>query len=67
VEAACEGLDADKPLAQSVGLAEVLQMDLIFLLAPTFTDESMAQVARVASGYVYDVSFKGVRRDNDHH
>ncbi len=38
-------------------LAQVLQMDLIFLLTPTFTDESMAQVARVASGYVYDVSF----------
>ena len=37
-----------------------LQMDLIFLLAPTSTDERMAQVARVASGYVYYVSLKGV-------
>ena len=36
------------------------QMDLIFLLAPTSTDERMAQVARVASGYVYYVSLKGV-------
>lgn len=35
-------------------------MDLIFLLAPTSTDERMAQVARVASGYVYYVSLKGV-------
>lgn len=35
-------------------------MDLIFLLAPTSTDERMTQVARVASGYVYYVSLKGV-------
>ena len=35
-------------------------MDLIFLLAPTSTNERMAQVARVASGYVYYVSLKGV-------
>ncbi|MDP2072980.1 tryptophan synthase subunit alpha [Hydrogenophaga sp.] len=35
-------------------------MDLIFLLAPTSTDERMAQVARVATGYVYYVSLKGV-------
>jgi tryptophan synthase alpha chain len=36
------------------------QMDLIFLLAPTSTDNRMAQVAKVASGYVYYVSLKGV-------
>ena len=35
-------------------------MDLIFLLAPTSTDERMQEVARVASGYVYYVSLKGV-------
>ena len=35
-------------------------MDLIFLLAPTSTAERMAQVARVASGYVYYVSLRGV-------
>ena len=35
-------------------------MDLIFLLAPTSTEQRMAQVARVASGYVYYVSLKGV-------
>ena len=35
-------------------------MDLIFLLAPTSTDERMQQVAQVASGYVYYVSLKGV-------
>jgi tryptophan synthase alpha chain len=35
-------------------------LDLIFLLAPTSTDERMRQVARIASGYVYYVSLKGV-------
>jgi tryptophan synthase alpha chain len=35
-------------------------MDLIFLLAPTSTSERMRQVARIASGYVYYVSLKGV-------
>ena len=35
-------------------------IDLIFLLAPTSTDERIAQVARVATGYVYYVSLKGV-------
>ncbi len=35
-------------------------LDLIFLLAPTSTEERMAQVGRVASGYVYYVSLKGV-------
>jgi tryptophan synthase alpha chain len=35
-------------------------LDLIFLLAPTSTDERMRQVARVAGGYVYYVSLKGV-------
>ena len=35
-------------------------IDLIFLLAPTSTSERMQQVARVASGYVYYVSLKGV-------
>jgi tryptophan synthase alpha chain len=35
-------------------------MDLIFLLAPTSTEQRMQQVAQVASGYVYYVSLKGV-------
>jgi tryptophan synthase alpha chain len=35
-------------------------MDLIFLLAPTSTEQRMQQIARVASGYVYYVSLKGV-------
>lgn len=36
------------------------QMDTIFLLAPTSTDERIAQVGRIATGYVYYVSLKGV-------
>jgi tryptophan synthase alpha chain len=35
-------------------------LDLIFLLAPTSTDERMQLVGRIASGYVYYVSLKGV-------
>ena len=35
-------------------------LDLIFLLAPTSTEKRMEQVARIASGYVYYVSLKGV-------
>jgi tryptophan synthase alpha chain len=35
-------------------------MDLIFLLAPTSTEQRMKEVARLASGYVYYVSLKGV-------
>jgi len=35
-------------------------MDLIFLLAPTSSDARIARVARLASGYLYYVSLKGV-------
>lgn len=35
-------------------------LDMIFLLAPTSTDERIAAVGRLASGYVYYVSLKGV-------
>lgn len=40
--------------------AKAAGLDLIFLLAPTSTEARMAQVGRVASGYVYYVSLKGV-------
>ena len=66
-DAAHAGVDGvlvvDYPPEECVDFAAALkahQMDLIFLLAPTSTDERMAQVARVASGYVYYVSLKGV-------
>lgn len=66
-DAAAAGIDGilivDYPPEECVDFAaklRALNMDLIFLLAPTSTAERMAQVARVASGYVYYVSLKGV-------
>ncbi len=66
-DAAAAGVDGvlivDYPPEECVAFAAELrahQMDLIFLLAPTSTDARMAQVAQVASGYVYYVSLKGV-------
>jgi tryptophan synthase alpha chain len=66
-DAAAAGVDGvlvvDYPPEECEGFAAELarhSMDLIFLLAPTSTDERMAQVARVATGYVYYVSLKGV-------
>ncbi|OIP14280.1 MAG: tryptophan synthase subunit alpha [Comamonadaceae bacterium CG_4_9_14_3_um_filter_60_33] len=66
-DAATAGVDGvlvvDYPPEECEAFAAELkanQMDLIFLLAPTSTDERMQQVARIASGYVYYVSLKGV-------
>lgn len=63
-EAGVDGmLIVDYPPEECLEFAARLRahnMDLIFLLAPTSTDERMAQVAEVASGYVYYVSLKGV-------
>ncbi len=66
-DASAAGVDGvlivDYPPEECEDFAATLRahhMDLIFLLAPTSTDERMAQVARVASGYVYYVSLKGV-------
>ncbi len=63
-EAGVDGmLIVDYPPEECVEFAARLKahgMDLIFLLAPTSTDSRMAQVAQVASGYVYYVSLKGV-------
>ncbi len=66
-DAAQAGVDGilivDYPPEECEGFAAKLKakgLDLIFLLAPTSTDERMGQVARVASGYVYYVSLKGV-------
>ncbi|WP_439114429.1 tryptophan synthase subunit alpha [Hydrogenophaga sp.] len=66
-DASASGVDGmlvvDYPPEECEAFAAALRannMDLIFLLAPTSTDERMAQVARVASGYVYYVSLKGV-------
>ena len=66
-DASAAGVDGvlvvDYPPEECEEFANALRtanMDLIFLLAPTSTEERMAQVARVASGYVYYVSLKGV-------
>jgi tryptophan synthase alpha chain len=66
-DAAAAGVDGvlvvDYPPEECAEFAAELRahgMDLIFLLAPTSTDERMALVGRLASGYVYYVSLKGV-------
>ena len=66
-DAAAAGVDGvlivDYPPEECEEFAAKLKaqgLDLIFLLAPTSTDERMDLVARVASGYVYYVSLKGV-------
>jgi len=66
-DAAAAGVDGvlvvDYPPEECEAFAAALKaagLDLIFLLAPTSTDERMRQVGRIASGYVYYVSLKGV-------
>jgi tryptophan synthase alpha chain len=66
-DAAAAGVDGvlivDYPPEECETFAAQLRshgLDLIFLLAPTSTDQRIQQVARVASGYVYYVSLKGV-------
>ncbi|HEY1610911.1 MAG TPA: tryptophan synthase subunit alpha [Paraburkholderia sp.] len=63
-EAGVDGvLIVDYPPEESADFAEKLKaadIDPIFLLAPTSTDERIAEVGRAASGYVYYVSLKGV-------
>jgi len=66
-DAAAAGVDGllvvDYPPEECEDFAAELQaagIDLIFLLAPTSTDARMAQVGRIATGYVYYVSLKGV-------
>jgi tryptophan synthase alpha chain len=56
-------LVVDYPPEESRDLAAMLRahgMDMIFLLAPTSTEARIEQVARLASGYVYYVSLRGV-------
>jgi tryptophan synthase alpha chain len=66
-DAAAAGVDGilvvDYPPEECEDFAAELKaagLDLIFLLAPTSTAERMAHVNRIASGYVYYVSLKGV-------
>jgi tryptophan synthase alpha chain len=67
VDAKAAGVDGvlvvDYPPEECEAFAALLRgagLDPIFLLAPTSTEQRMKDVARVASGYVYYVSLKGV-------
>ena len=56
-------LVVDYPPEECEGFAATLKasgLDPIFLLAPTSSDARIAHVGRIASGYVYYVSLKGV-------
>lgn len=56
-------LTVDHPIETITPLQEALQqhnIDCIFLLAPTTTEERMQAIAQKASGFVYYVSLKGV-------
>lgn len=56
-------LVVDYPPEECVDFAmklKAVEIDPIFLLAPTSNDDRIAQVAQVASGYIYYVSLKGV-------
>ena len=56
-------LVVDYPPEECASFAELVRshdMDLIFLLAPTSGDARIAQVAKLAGGYLYYVSLKGV-------
>ncbi|MFN7726485.1 MAG: tryptophan synthase subunit alpha [Rubrivivax sp.] len=66
-DAAAAGVDGvlvvDYPPEECEAFAARLKaagLDLIFLLAPTSTEARMQLVGRIASGYVYYVSLKGV-------
>jgi tryptophan synthase alpha chain len=66
-DAAAAGVDGvlivDYPPEECAEFAARLKargLDLIFLLAPTSTEQRMARVAQLASGYVYYVSLRGV-------
>jgi len=63
-EAGVDGvLVVDYPPEECEAFAASLRtagLDLIFLLAPTSTETRIREVARLASGYVYYVSLKGV-------
>ncbi|MGH1508845.1 tryptophan synthase alpha chain [Ralstonia solanacearum] len=63
-EAGVDGvLVVDYPPEECEAFAKTMRatgIDPIFLLAPTSTEARIAQIARVASGYLYYVSLKGV-------
>jgi tryptophan synthase alpha chain len=46
--------------ADLVGLTRANGIDVIFLVAPTSTDARIREISKVASGYLYYVSLKGI-------
>jgi tryptophan synthase alpha chain len=67
LQAAAAGVDGvlvvDYPPEECEDFAAAMRsnnIDPIFLLAPTSTDDRIARVARVASGYIYYVSLTGI-------
>lgn len=63
-EAGVDGvLMVDLPPEEAVDVAAYFrdrQLDMIYLIAPTTTDERIETIAHAGSGYVYYVSLKGV-------
>ena len=66
-DSAAHGVDGyivpDLPAEEAGEIAAALRkhgVDIIFLVAPTSTDERIAEVARIGSGWVYCVSTTGV-------
>lgn len=63
-EAGVDGvLTVDSPIETIASLQAALKqrnVDCIFLVAPTTTEERVAQIAQLAGGFVYFVSLKGV-------
>ena len=66
-DAGAAGVDGvlvvDYPPEECADFAQMLKaerIDPIFLLAPTSTEERIREVGRIATGYVYYVSLKGV-------
>lgn len=66
-EAASSGVDGvlivDYPLEESADFMKLMKlhkMDLIFLLAPTSSEERIKKIGQHATGYIYYVSLKGV-------
>lgn len=56
-------LTVDLPPEEAVSLNMALKkvnVDSIFLIAPTTTDDRIKQIAELATGYIYYVSLKGV-------
>ena len=66
-EASAAGIDGvltvDLPPEEAVGVIDIFSsynLDPVFLIAPTTTEDRIKKICAVASGYIYYVSLKGV-------